>query len=199
MNEEKTKQMDNRSQGQAESGPEQLDVRTAVREAIGEYFQTQKSKAEPAYKAELEDERRKREQLERRLNEMASENERARLRAEQAERDTTIRTELQRLGVSKLDLAFRAVKDDVVRNDHGRLVGRDATGDVELKDYLTRFVQENPELLPARVSGGSGTSLAGRNAAGGGVDLDRIKPGMDPDEMDRVRREIARIASQVSL
>jgi len=172
-------------------------VRSAVRDAIGEYFQTQKSKAEPAYKAELEDERRKREQLERRLNELAAENERTRERAEQAERDTTIRAELQRLGVSKVDLAFRAVKEDVVRNEHGRLVGRDASGDVELKDYLTRFVQENPELLPSRVGGGSGTSLTSRAATSGSIDMDRIKPGMDPEEMERVRREIARIASQV--
>ncbi|MEZ5398293.1 MAG: hypothetical protein R2729_01410 [Bryobacteraceae bacterium] len=174
-----------------------IDLRSAVREAIGEYFQTQKSKAEPAYKAELEDERRKREQLERRLNELANENERARKRAEQAERDSTIRTELQRLGVSKLDLAFRAVKDDVVRNDHGHLVARDGSSETDLKEYLTRFVQENPELLPSRVSGGSGANLA--RTSGGGVDLDRIKPGMDPEEMDRVRREIARIASQATL
>ncbi|MEZ5353036.1 MAG: hypothetical protein R2762_10405 [Bryobacteraceae bacterium] len=198
MNENKD-QMESRSNQATAASEGALDVREAVREAIGEYFQTQRSKAEPAYKAELEDERRKREQLERRLNELAAENERARQRAEQAERDTTIRTELQRLGVSKLDLAFRAVKDDVVRNDHGRLVAREANGDSELKEYLTRFVQENPELLPARVAGGSGTSLSGRSPAGGGVDLDRIKPGMDPDEMERVRREIARIASQTNL
>jgi hypothetical protein len=28
------------------------------------------------------------------------------------------------------------------------------------------------------------------------VDLDKIKPGMSPEELDRVRQEIARIASQ---
>jgi hypothetical protein len=31
---------------------------------------------------------------------------------------------------------------------------------------------------------------------GGGVDLDRIRPGMSPEEMERVRQEIARVASQ---
>jgi hypothetical protein len=28
------------------------------------------------------------------------------------------------------------------------------------------------------------------------VDLDKIKPGMSPEELERVRQEIARIASQ---
>jgi len=32
--------------------------------------------------------------------------------------------------------------------------------------------------------------------AGGGVDFERIRPGMSPDEMERVRQEIARVASQ---
>jgi len=29
-----------------------------------------------------------------------------------------------------------------------------------------------------------------------GLDLDKIRPGMDPEELDRVRKEIARIATQ---
>jgi ribosomal protein L29 len=28
------------------------------------------------------------------------------------------------------------------------------------------------------------------------VDLDRIRPGMNPEELERVRQEIARVASQ---
>jgi hypothetical protein len=172
------------------------DLRALVRDAIGDYFQSQKSKAEPAYKAELEEERRKREQLERRMNELAAENERARHRAEEAERDSTIRTELQKLGVAKVDLAFRAVREDVVRNEQGRLVARDAGAEVDVRDYLQRFVHDNPELLPARVSGGSGANLGQRSSPPSSVDLDRIKPGMDPEEMERIRQEIARVASQ---
>jgi phage tail sheath gpL-like len=99
-----------------------------------------------------------------------------------------------------VDLAFRAVRDDITRDEHGRLVARDGSGQTEMKDYLAKFVQENPELLPARSSGGSGATLTarGQGTAGTGIDLDRIKPGMDPEEMDRVRREIMRVASQTT-
>ena len=180
--------------------PDGADLKLVVREVIGEFLQLEKSKAEPAYKAELADERRKREQLERKLNEVVEENQRARQRAEEAERSSAIRNELQRLGVSKVDLAYKAVKDEIVRNEQGTLVNREG-GDSDLREYLTKFVKENPELLPARVSGGSGATLGQRQdtASGGPIDLDRIKPGMDPAEMDRIRREIARIASQPGL
>jgi hypothetical protein len=185
-----------------EAKTEAVELKSVVREVIGEFLQLEKSKAEPAYKAELADERRKREQLERKLNDLVEENQRSRQRAEEAERGAAIRAELQKLGVTKIDLAFKAVKDEVVRNEQGLLVGRGAAGDADLKDYLQKFVQENPELLPARVSGGSGATLSQRgggqqqNASGSGIDIDRIKPGMDPEELDRVRREIARITAQ---
>ncbi|MCX6622017.1 MAG: hypothetical protein NTY38_13300, partial [Acidobacteria bacterium] len=56
----------------------------------------------------------------------------------------------------------------------------------------------NPELLPARIAGGSGAQAASRSAgAQSAVDLDKIRPGMSSDEMERVRQEIARVASQV--
>jgi hypothetical protein len=66
-----------------------------------------------------------------------------------------------------------------------------------MKEFLARFVGENPELLPARLAGGSGASAGHRSGSTGGtVDLDRIRPGMSAEEMDRVRQEIARVASQ---
>jgi len=121
---------------------------------------------------ELAEERRRREGLEKRV--------------EEAERGSAIRAELQKLGVAKLDLAYKAVKDEVPR-DGG-----------EMKEFLKKFVGENPELLPARMAGGSGASGGGRGsgAGPGGVDIDRIRPGMSAEEMDRVRQEIARVASQ---
>ena len=174
------------------------DIKQVVREAIGEFLQLEKAKAEPAYKAELADERRKREQLERKLNEVVEENQRSRQRAEEAERGTAIRSELQKLGVAKIDLAYKAVKDEIVRNEHGALISRENGADGDMREYLTKFVKDNPELLPARLTGGSGATLGQRaeTVSGGPIDLDRIKPGMDPVEMDRIRREIARIASQ---
>jgi len=172
-------------------------MRSVIAEVLSEYMELQKSKSEPAYKAELEEERRKRETLERRMNELAEENRRSKERAEEAERTSTIRTELQRLGVVKVDLAYRAVKDDVGRAEDGRFIARDGQSQVDLREYLTKFVHENPELLPARMTGGSGTTLANRSTGTtGSFDLDRIKPGMDPRELEQIRKEIARIALQ---
>src|SRR4051812_10737844 len=126
---------------------QQVDVRSVIRDAIQEFVRTEQAKAEPAYKAELTDERKRREQLELRLNELVEENKRSRAIAEEAERSNAIRSELQRLGVVKVDLAFRAVKDDVHRTEDGRYVARTNTGEVDAREYLTRFVGENPELL----------------------------------------------------
>src|SRR5579884_3438006 len=154
------------------------DLRAVVRGVIDEFVEAQRQKAEPAYKAELVEQRRRREQLETRVNAL-------------------IRAELQRLGVSKVDLAFRAVRDDVVRGEDGRLVARGPQGEVGLKDFLTNFVNENPELLPARISGGSGMTPAQKSGpAPSGFDLDKIRPGMNPEELERVRQEISRLASQ---
>jgi len=174
------------------------DIGKVVREALDEYTRREAAKAEPAYKNELIEERKRREQLERRVNELIQENARSRQMAEEAERNATIRAELQRLGVAKVDLAFRAVKDDVRRAEDGRLMGSGEGGSASLRDYLTQFVNENPEFLPARNLGGSGV-LAGQRIpapAGSSVDLDRIKPGISPEELEKVRQEIARIASQ---
>ena len=123
---------------------------------------------------ELAQERRRRESLEKRV--------------EEAERGSAIRAELQKLGVAKLELAYKAVKDDVPREA------------AEMKEFLKQFVGENPELLPARLAGGSGASSGSRGSVGGAatgaVDIDKIRPGMSAEELDRVRQEIARVASQ---
>src|SRR3954468_12613365 len=89
----------------------QPDVRNVVRHVIEEFMRAEQSKAEPAYKAELIEERRRREALESRLNQVVEESRQARAAAEQMDRHSQIRNELQRLGVAKLDLAFKAVKD----------------------------------------------------------------------------------------
>ena len=172
----------------------ETDLRAIVRAVIEEFVSAEQTKAEPVYKTELGEERKKRECLEQRVNELVEENQRSRAAAEQAERGSAIRTELQRLGVVKVDLAYRAVKDDVYRSEDGRLM---AQGGAELKDYLAQFVGENPELLPARLGGGSGASAGQRSAQEGApVDLSRIRPGMSAEEMDRARREVARVAAQ---
>ncbi len=174
-----------------------VDVRHVVRQAIEEFVQAEQQKAEPAYKAELQEERKRRESLESRLNQLVEENRSARAAAEEADRSSQIRSELQRLGVAKVDLAFRAVKDDIVRGEDGRLHARGS--EAKLPEYLASFVQENPELLPARIAGGSGVQAGSRKSAPSapaGIEMDKIKPGMSQEDLERVRQEIARVASQ---
>jgi hypothetical protein len=177
---------------------EEPDVQTIVRSAIQEFVNQQQAKSEPAVKAELQEERKRREQLERRLNELVEENTRSRKTAEEAERSAAVRAELQRLGVAKIDLAFKAVQDGIVRAEDGRLVARSDSGEMPVKEYLAAFVNENPEFLPARIAGGTGMTAALKAPAAGRetVDLERIRPGMSAEEMQRVREEIVRVASQ---
>jgi hypothetical protein len=173
-----------------------FDVRGVIREAIAEFIRFEQTKAEPAHKAELMEERKKRESLERTVQDLIEENRKSRAVAEELDRGATIRAELQRLGVAKIDLAYKAVKDEIRRTDDGRLVAATSDGELGAKEYLSRFVVENPELLPARVAGGSGATPVQRNSVSGTVDLNTIKPGMSSEDLARVREEIARVASQ---
>jgi hypothetical protein len=177
---------------------EGIDIQTIVRQAVQEFVNNEHSKNEPAYKAELQEERKRREQMERRLNELVEENKRSRKAAEDAERGSAVRAELQRLGVAKIDLAFKAVQDSIARSEDGRFVARGDTGEVSMKEYLTGFVNENPELLPARIPGGTGMTATLKAPATGNesVSIERIRPGMSAEEMQRVREEIVRVASQ---
>ncbi len=173
------------------------DIRSIVRSAIEDFMLHQQTRAEPAHKLELIEERRKREQLEKRLNELAEENRRSRVAAEVVDRSVSIRNELQRLGVAKLDLAFKAVKEDIVRGEDGRLIARTESGDVGVKEFLAKFLTENPELLPSRIHGGSGAGPGEKTPINsGGIDIEKIRPGMSAEDLDRVRQEIARIANQ---
>ncbi|MGA2598958.1 MAG: hypothetical protein ABSH09_18440, partial [Bryobacteraceae bacterium] len=100
-------------------------------------------------------------------------------------------------GVAKIDLAFRAVRGEIRRKDDGRLMATADQGEMPLREYLAQFINENPELLPARIAGGSGMEPVQKAApAERGIDLDKIRPGMDPEELDRVRKEISRVAAQ---
>jgi hypothetical protein len=177
---------------------EGLDIQAIVKQAIQEFTSNEQAKNEPAYKVELQEERKRREQLERRLNEVVEESKRSRKAADEAERSSAVRAELQRLGVSKIDIAFRAVQDGILRSQDGRLVAKGEAGEVSMKEYLSALVNENPEFLPARIAGGSGLSATYKPPVLGNepVTLDRIRPGMSAEEMTRVREEIVRVASQ---
>jgi hypothetical protein len=176
-----------------------IDVQTIVQQAIDEYMRKDSARREPAYKTELQEERRRREQLEKRMNELVEENKRSRAMAEEAQRNSTIRTELQKLGVTKVDLAYKAVQDGIVRTDDGRLVARGENGELPVAEYLSGFVKENPEFLPARIAGGTGmtgTQKTAPNNNAGAIDIDKISPSMSKEELERVRQEILRVATQ---
>ena len=128
---------------------------------------------------------------------MAEENRKARLAAEEAERTTRIRAELQSLGVAKVDLAFKAVQEEIRRTEDGRLVAKGDQGEISVREYLTQFVNENPEFLPARISGGTGMSSGPRvSPSQAPMSLESISPAMSNEEKERVRQEILRVASQ---
>jgi hypothetical protein len=173
------------SPGSADPPHNADELRGAIREVLQEFM---------AGKTELGEEQKRRESLEKRVNELIAENHKTRAEAEAAQRSERIRAELQKLGVAKIELAYKAVKDDVYRDEDGRLL---ASGGEELRDFLATFVSENPELLPARLSGGSGAHAARRGPAEAeGIEIESIRPGMTAEEMDRVRREVLRVASQ---
>jgi hypothetical protein len=167
-------------------------IKELVRTAIEEYVTVERRQTEPAYKTELIEERRRREVLERRVNELVAENQRSRQAAEESERAAQVRAELQRLGVAKVDLAFKVVKDEIVRSDDGSLVARTGEGEQPAREFLATFVQENPEFLPARIAGGSGATSGPKGSRGAlAGDLERIQPGMSLEELERVRDEVS--------
>jgi hypothetical protein len=174
-----------------------LDIQGLVQRAIAEYVRQDTSKREPVLKAELVEERRRREVLEKRLNVMAEENRKNREVADQAERSSKIRSELQALGVTKLDVAYKAVQDEIVRTEDGRLVAKTDNGEVGVREYLAGFVHDNPEFLPARIPGGTGLSSGSRSSQPqAAVTLNMISPTMSPEDRERVRQEILRVTSQ---
>ena len=71
-------------------------------------------------------------------------------------------------------------------------------GDRSLTEFLSGFVQENPEFLPARIAGGTGVTGTQKAAPAntGGIDLDKIGPSMSKEDLERARQEILRVASQ---
>ena len=144
------------------------------------------------------EERKRREQLERRVNELVEENKRSRQMAEEAERGSAIRAELQRLGVAKIDLAFKAVQDGIVRTEDGRLVARTEAGETAMKEYLTSIRERESGVSAGadrRGYGDDGRPRKLRQRAGNGRP-GQIRPGMSAEEMERVREEIVRVASQ---
>jgi hypothetical protein len=190
MDEQLSAEAVNRPDGEQAEEPS-LGERVAaiVRQALEEH-------REQASRQQLEEERARRLEVEKLLEEARTSvaDERARRGAIETERD--VRSELARLGVGKLDLAWRAVRQELTRTEDGRLVAKAGEREEPAGEYLRRFVQENPELVPARLSGGSGTYASREMEASFRVDLNAIRPGMSGEDLERARREVARLAAQ---
>ena len=147
----------------------------------------------------LTEERQRREELERRLEELSEENRRSRQQAEQTERFAKIRGTLQELGVKKVQLAFRLLKDDVFRGEDGELYANRGGEPVPYREHVKKFVSENPEFLPPRITGGSGATDSDRGElSSAGFDMDRIRPGMSKEELAQAWKEVARLAGHGS-
>jgi hypothetical protein len=175
---------------------DELNLAQIIQEAMQKAY-AQRDPETSGLRNELSQERRKREQLEKRLNELVEENRQSKQLAEQAERFAAIKSQLQQLGVAKVDLAFRAVKDDINRGEDGRLYVRGEDGSpIAMQEYLTQWVAANPEFKPARIAGGSGASQARSAPAASHFELERIRPGMSAEERERARNEVARVAAQ---
>lgn len=142
----------------------------------------------------LEQERRRRLELERQVKDLSEESRALRRQAEEAERRSKLRDGLKERGVRKTHLAMRLLEPDIRRTSDGDLVGEWEGSLMPLEDYLNRFVQENPEFLPPRIAGGSGAT-SGRTSemTRSGLDLDSIRPGMSPDAARQAWSEVARL------
>jgi hypothetical protein len=87
------------------------------------------------------------------------------------------------------------LRDELTRSEDGTLVVRGAEGAVPFQDHIVRFLDENPELLPARNLSGSGATSSPRSQQNApGIDIDSIKPGMSSEDKARIREEISRVA-----
>lgn len=169
----------------------------AIRAMIGEYMRQKEDQQDSDLQAMLAEERRKRESLERQLGELGEENRRTRRQSEQTERVSRIQSCLQELGVRKVHLALRLVKDDIVRGEDGELYAEVKGTRLPYKEYLEDFVSENPEFLPPRIAGGSGARGGERGEMRpGGIDLNSIRPGMSREELAEAWKEVARLAGE---
>lgn len=178
--------------GASENG----EIRGIVQEAIQEFLRFKQQESEPAHRAELQEERRRREQLESQVRELLQKSRESEAEVARARMTSAVRDELQKRGVTKVDLAFRVIKDEIRQSEHGDYVARGRDGDVPLPEFVRKFVDENPEFLPPRITGGSGSSGIGADPSNARFDLDAIRPGMSEEERRQVHAAIANLASQ---
>ncbi len=174
------------------------DVQTIVQQAIDEYMRQDSARREPAYKTELQEERRRREQLEKRMNETGAR------RTSAAARWRRRPSGRQQFGRSCRSWGWRKST---------WLIRRCRTGSSARKTdawWRAATTATCQRISVGICTGESGVSAGedcwrnrddgnaeSRTAANtGGIDLDKISPSMSKEDLERVRQEILRVASQ---
>ena len=119
------------------------------------------------------------------------------LRSEKLSQDREIflREQIRSLGVRNVDLAYRAVREDVHKDQDGSWIAEVGGATVPATQFLKQFIARNPDLIPARMILGSGAPSR-TEEADHECDLDQIRPGMDPASMRRAREAVVRIIAQ---
>ena len=177
--------------GSENESPITAELREAVRAVVTEMMSSERANLGSQEKVgEVDELRRQISELSRQRDQMAES-----IREERRVR--LVRDELERLGVGNIDLAYRAVQQDIVFDDTGDPIAMRRGEKTSVEEHLRQFVNENPELLPARITGGAGVSGAVDPMAA--PDINSIRPGMSEAELGRVRAEIAKLASWESV
>ena len=171
------------------------DIRSMMQAVIEEFVKAEQIKAEPAYKAELVEERKRRESLEQRVNELVAENER-------------IASEGGGSGAERGDPGGAAEAGGGedrpgVQGGEGRDSARGGRAAAGARTDRSCGIIWRSSWARIRSCCRRGWREGRARAAGqrsvaeaGAVDLDKIRPGMSAEERERVRQEIARVASQ---
>lgn len=111
------------------------------------------------------------------------------------DREVFLRDQIRALGVRNVDLAYRAVREDVSKDQDGVWTAEVDGTKVPATQFLKQFIARNPDLIPARMISGSGAPSRAEETDHE-CDLDQIRPGMDPASMRRAREAVVRIIAQ---
>ena len=84
--------------------------------------------------------------IEHRITELENRNRLFCRQEDEALKEAAIWAGLLSLGVIKVQLAYRAIRDDVFLGEDGQYLAHTLCGDIPLDLFLEQFVKENPEL-----------------------------------------------------
>lgn len=130
--------------------------------------------------------------LEKQVADLKAENDKRADDLKREKRNTTLTTELGKLGIQpdRLKSAMRAVDPDIKFSEDGSLVGDD---DTPVTEYLANWIKSNDHFLPPRQTGGAGASGGGRPRGEKPPQLEDIRPGMKAEDLERVRQQISNV------